>query len=63
MHWDRPVLRGLFQVEVFRFLRERELVTAECMEMIRSWRHSGFDKKCSPGRGLPAGVTESAAAT
>ena len=41
--WDRPVLRELFQVEVFRFLRERELLTAERMELIRSWRHSGFD--------------------
>jgi hypothetical protein len=41
--WDRPVLRKLFQVEVFRFLRERELLTAERMELIRSWRHSGFD--------------------
>jgi hypothetical protein len=41
--WDRPVLRELFQVEVFRFLRERELLTAERMGLIRSWRHSGFD--------------------
>jgi hypothetical protein len=37
------VLRELFQVELFRFLRERELLTAERMELIRSWRHSGFD--------------------
>jgi hypothetical protein len=41
--WDRPVLRRLFEVEVFRFLRERELLSAERMELIRSWRHSGFD--------------------
>ncbi len=41
--WDRPVLRELFQVEVFRFLRERALLTAERMDLIRSWRHSGFD--------------------
>ena len=41
--WDRPMLRELFQVQVFRFLRKRGLLTAERMELIRSWRHSGFD--------------------
>ena len=41
--WDRPVLRELFTAEVFRFLRERELLSAERMQLIRSWRHSGFD--------------------
>ena len=41
--WDRPVLRELFQIEVFRFLLERELLNAERIELIRSWRHSGFD--------------------
>ena len=41
--WDRPVLRELFEIEVFRFLRERELLSVERMQLIRSWRHSGFD--------------------
>ena len=41
--WGRPALRELFQIEVFRFLRERELLSAERVELIRSWRHSGFD--------------------
>ncbi|MFC1529694.1 transposase zinc-binding domain-containing protein [Gemmatimonadota bacterium] len=41
--WDRPVLRELFQIEVFRFLRERELLSTERIDLIRSWRHSGFD--------------------
>ena len=41
--WDRPVLRELFQTEVFRFLRERELLSVERIDLIRSWRHSGFD--------------------
>jgi len=40
--WDRPVLRELFTAEVFRFLREKELLSAERMQLIRSWRHSGF---------------------
>jgi hypothetical protein len=40
--WDRPVLRELFGVEVFRFLREKELPSAERMQLIRSWRYSGF---------------------
>lgn len=40
--WDRPVLRELFEVEVFRFLRQRGLLSAERMQLIRSWRHSGF---------------------
>ncbi|MFC1595540.1 IS3 family transposase, partial [Gemmatimonadota bacterium] len=41
--WDRPVLGKLFEAEVFRFLRKRELLSAERMELIRSWRHSGFN--------------------
>ena len=41
--WDRPVLRELFQGEVFRFLRDRELLSTERIDLIRSWRHSGFD--------------------
>jgi len=40
--WDQPVLRKLFEVEVFRFLREKELLSVERMQLIRSWRHSGF---------------------
>ena len=27
---------------MFRFLREKELLSAERMQLIRSWRHSGF---------------------
>lgn len=40
--WDRPVLRKLFEAEVFGFLRERDLVSRERVQLIRSWRHSGF---------------------
>ena len=36
------MLRELFEAEVFRFLREKELLGAERMQLIRSWRHSGF---------------------
>ncbi len=36
------MLRKLFEVEVFRFLRERGLLSAERMDLIRSWPHSGF---------------------
>ncbi|MFC1540401.1 hypothetical protein ACFL41_02785, partial [Gemmatimonadota bacterium] len=28
---------------MFRFLRERELLSTERIDLIRSWRHSGFD--------------------
>ncbi|HUV35795.1 MAG TPA: transposase, partial [Patescibacteria group bacterium] len=41
--WDRSALRGLFEIEVFRFLRERELLSRERMELILSWPHSGFN--------------------
>ncbi len=34
---DRPELRKLFEIEVFRFLGERELLSVERMELIRSW--------------------------
>lgn len=35
------MLRAYFRFD--RFLRERELLSAERMELIRSWRHSGFN--------------------
>jgi hypothetical protein len=41
--WDQSVLRELFEIEVFRFLRKRELLSRERMELIRSWPHSGFN--------------------
>ncbi len=41
--WNQSAIRELFQIEVFRFLREKELLTRERMEMILSWRHSGFN--------------------
>ena len=37
------MLRELFQVEVFRFLREWAMLTTERVDLIRSWWHSGFD--------------------
>jgi hypothetical protein len=37
------VLRELFEIEVFRFLRTRELLSRERMELILSWPHSGFN--------------------
>jgi len=37
------VLRELFEIEVFRFLRKRELLSRERMEPILSWPHSGFN--------------------
>jgi hypothetical protein len=41
--WDQGVLRELFEIEVFRFLRKRELLSRERMELILSWPHSGFN--------------------
>jgi hypothetical protein len=41
--WDEGVLRELFEIEVFRFLRERDLLSRERMELIHSWPHSGFN--------------------
>jgi hypothetical protein len=41
--WNQSALRELFQIEVFRFLREKELLPKKRMEMILSWRHSGFN--------------------
>jgi len=34
--WDQGVLRELFEIEVFRFLRKRELLSRERMELILS---------------------------
>ena len=42
MGWDVPTVRALFEAEVFQFLRARELITADRIALIRSWRHSGF---------------------
>ena len=41
--WEQGVLRELFEIEVFRFLRKRELLSRERMELILSWPHSGFN--------------------
>jgi hypothetical protein len=41
--WDQGVLRELFEIEVFRFLRKRGLLSRERMELILSWPHSGFN--------------------
>jgi ribosomal protein S27E len=41
--WDQGVLRELFEIEVFRFLRRGDLLGRERMELIRSWPHSGFN--------------------
>ena len=41
--WNEGTLRELFEIEVFRFLRQRELLSRERMEMILSWPHSGFN--------------------
>ncbi|MFC1529699.1 transposase [Gemmatimonadota bacterium] len=43
--WDRPVLRELFQIEVFRFLQERELLCPMCPDS-RPERPQGCS--CSP---------------
>ena len=32
----------LFRQKVFRLLRDRELITQERIDLLRSWRHSGF---------------------
>ena len=41
--WDHGALRELFEIEVFRFLRTKELLSRERMELIRSWPHTGFN--------------------
>lgn len=41
--WNEGALRELFEIEVFRFLRKRELLSRERMELILSWPHSGFN--------------------
>jgi len=41
--WDADKIRELFEVEVFRFLREAGLLTQQRLDLIKSWRHSGFN--------------------
>ena len=41
--WDPHAIRSLFEIEVFRFLRSKDLLSRERMDMIRSWPHSGFN--------------------
>ncbi len=36
------MIQQCFEVEVFRFLRHKDLLSKERMELIKSWRHSGF---------------------
>ncbi len=41
--WNEGALRDLFQMQIFSFLRRRELLSGERKEMILSWSHSGFN--------------------
>ena len=57
--WDPHAIRGFFEAEVFRFLRKKDLLSRERMELIRSWPHSGFNVHVS--RAIPAGERSSLA--
>jgi ribosomal protein S27E len=57
--WDPRAIRNLFEIEVFRFLRRKGLLSRERMELIRSWPHSGFNVHVS--KAIPAGETISLA--
>ena len=46
------MVRSLFEIEVFRFLRSKDLLGRERMDLIRSWPHSGFNVHVS--RAIPA---------
>jgi len=39
---DATKIQQCFEAEVFRFLRQKGLLSKERMELIKSWRHSGF---------------------
>jgi hypothetical protein len=39
---DASKIKECFELEVFRFLRQQGLLSRERMELIQSWRHSGF---------------------
>lgn len=51
--WDTRAIRGLFEIKVFRFLRGKDLLSRERMDLIRSWPHSGFNVHVS--KAIPAG--------
>jgi len=40
--FDAAVLRGLFQANVLALLLRERLISAELVERMREWRHSGF---------------------
>ena len=40
---DFAPLEGLFREELFRVLLKKEKITEERIELLRSWRHSGFN--------------------
>jgi hypothetical protein len=41
-HWDLSVLTEIFRREVFRMLQSKGLLTEERLQLLYSWRHSGF---------------------
>jgi len=41
-HWDLPVLSEIFRREVFSMLQSKGLLTEERLQLLCSWRHSGF---------------------
>ncbi len=50
---DFSPLAGLFQEVLFKALLKKEKVTQERIDLVRSWRHSGFNVDCS--RRIPKG--------
>ena len=50
---DFAPLEDLFREELFKVLLKREKITPERVELLRSWRHSGF--RVDSSRGIPQG--------
>ena len=48
-----PPLEDLFREELFKVLLRREKITEERVELLRSWRHSGF--RVDSSRRIPQG--------
>jgi len=45
---DAQALEKLFQHNVFKMLLSKGKITQELVDMLMSWRHSGFNVYCGP---------------
>lgn len=57
--WDQDALRELFEIDVFRLRRRRDLPSQERMDLMRSWPHQALIDHIAISPANPFSITVS----